>query len=171
MHHRAHKLINLPIYSSFRDRPPFSKNTCKKPFKKIFWRQSVIKIIRLAPAPPPPHWMLFANFSARFWCSLPGIASSGLTQHWFRGKKGNWVTLSKSNVFLWTFLWKYSESHWLLLRPSDISAQKFQVPVTSSKNDSKFISNSMRLLVSWDLKTPLRKVFHTFLEMLLFNFH
>ena len=40
--------------------------------------------------------------------------------------------------------------------PSDVRAQKCQMPITSSVYDKdKFISNSMRLLVSLNLKKPL----------------
>ena len=64
--------------------------------------------------PLTPYSMLVANLPAHFWSWLPGMASSGLAQHWVREKGGFWVTLSKSNVFLWAFLWKYSEFHMFL---------------------------------------------------------
>ena len=64
--------------------------------------------------PLSPYSMLVANLSVHFWSPLPGMASSGLTQHWVRGKGGFWVTLSKSNVFWKTFLWKYGESQLFL---------------------------------------------------------
>ena len=63
--------------------------------------------------PLPPLFSVDCKLAAHFWSSLPRMASSGLAQHWFRGR-GFWVTLSKSNVFLWTFLWNYSESQLFL---------------------------------------------------------
>ena len=63
--------------------------------------QSLTKIVRVTPL--HLYSMLVANFHACFWSSLLGMASSGLTQHWARGKRRFWVTLSNCNMFLWTF--------------------------------------------------------------------
>ena len=71
-------------------------------FKTVVYPQSVTKIVRLVT---PPHYStLVASLPAHFWSWLPGNASLGFAQHCVRGKGGYWVTLSKSNVFLWTFL-------------------------------------------------------------------
>ena len=70
------------------------------------------KIVRLIPPPP-----LF-NVGCKFACSFVVLAA---WQCFFRlgttlsqGEGGFWISLSKSNVFLWTFLSKYSESQLFL---------------------------------------------------------
>ena len=71
-------------------------------------RQSVSKIVRLVSPPPLIKFWLRIGSSFLVFTASHGFFRFGTTLS--HGEGGFWVTLSKSNIFLWTFLWKYSES-------------------------------------------------------------
>ena len=102
--------INAEIsaYSS-GDLPKYEYLT-KKDLK--YKPQSVTKIVRLAP--PPPLFNVGCKFAYSFLvlAAWHGFFRLGTTLS--QGKGGFWLTLTKPNVFLWTFLWKYSESQLFL---------------------------------------------------------
>ena len=111
------QLIKMFILSHLRDRPLFQKifsGSLKNLFHKNLNFEDNQWQKLWDPHSLPPYLMLVASLSTHFWSWLPDMASSGLVQHWVRGKGRFWTTLTKPNVFLWTFLWKYSESQLFL---------------------------------------------------------
>ena len=70
---------------------------------------------KLWDLPPLPLIQCWLQIGSSF---LVFIATHSFFRHGTslsQEKGGFWVTLSKSNVFLWTFLWNYSESQLFLL--------------------------------------------------------
>ena len=90
----------MQLIYSFRRRSPSYKNHNQ-------WQ-------KLWDLPPLPPYSMLVQIDSSFlvFTASYGFFRIGATLS--QGQGGFWVTLSKSNVFLWTFLWKCSESQLFL---------------------------------------------------------